>query len=510
MPNYRLIPGTPQHGFHYSRSTLQVFGGAYANGKTTALVVKALRIARDYPGANILLGRATYPKLNDTLRKVFFKWCPASWIVRMPTKDDNTCVLRNKTVINFRYIAQRGKQQQDGETTSNLLSATYDFIGIDQVEDPEITQKDIMDLFGRLRGDTVYRPEGLEDSTMPDTGPCWMALTCNPAHNWFFKEIVQPFMLWRDKGLYTEKLMVDPKSGQPIMELFEGDLYSNKHNLPEKFIRTQEAVYKGQAKKRYVQGLWAAFEGLVHPDYDHNRHAISRDAMVEHLVECIRRRVQIKILEGYDFGMAVPSCYLFAFIDDWGRIFVLDGYHEKEFNVYEQPAAIKNVRRRYSNMIKSKERIWADPSVFKRTVVAKNKKTGEAIAKIFRDDKVDMRAASNDYAGLAKVNGYLCGRPDVPHIVTDDVPGPMIYFNEDLTFIEDEITSYYWKKNPQGQAVDEPQDGSDDAMNTIKYMLTERPSAAEIVIPRGEQIPGWMYWQEMSEEEFTEREQEQA
>ena len=68
----------------------------------------------------------------------------------MPTQDDNTCYLKNGTIVNFRYISQRGKQNVDGSTTSNLLSATYDWIGIDQIEDPEIVHKDLLGSYGTI------------------------------------------------------------------------------------------------------------------------------------------------------------------------------------------------------------------------------------------------------------------------------------------------------------------------------------------------------------------------
>ena len=73
MAQYNLDQGSIQYNFHMSRAPIQMFGGAFANGKTTALVVKALKLARDYPGSNGLLARETYPKLNDTLRKVFME-----------------------------------------------------------------------------------------------------------------------------------------------------------------------------------------------------------------------------------------------------------------------------------------------------------------------------------------------------------------------------------------------------------------------------------------------------
>jgi hypothetical protein len=125
---------------------------------------------------------------------------PPDWIKKMPTQDDNTCYLTNSTIVNFRYISQRGKQNVDGSTTSNLLSATYDWIGIDQIEDPEIVHKDLLDLMGRLRGQTPYRPDGEEDTTMPDSGPRWLMLTSNPTSNWVYKEIIKPIHVFKRTG----------------------------------------------------------------------------------------------------------------------------------------------------------------------------------------------------------------------------------------------------------------------------------------------------------------------
>src|SRR4051812_15650989 len=118
---YRLMKNSLHDKFLHCRSKIQFMGGGFGNGKTSAAVNKTLIIAKDYPGANILVARSTYPKLNDTIRKALIDdWCPKDWIKRRPTKDDNTLILKNNTHINFRYVAQRGKTSEDGTTTSNL------------------------------------------------------------------------------------------------------------------------------------------------------------------------------------------------------------------------------------------------------------------------------------------------------------------------------------------------------------------------------------------------------
>lgn len=498
MPNYRMEEGSIQHKFNMSRAKMQIMGGAFGNGKTTALVIKALQIAKDYPGSNGLLARATYPKLNDTLRKVFMEWCPVSWVRKRPTQEDNTCYLTNGTAINFRYVSQRGKTTPDGTTSSNLLSATYDWIGVDQVEDPEITHKDLLDLMGRLRGQTPYRPESEEDSSMPSSGPRWMMLTANPSPNWFYKEIIYPYLQWKKYGTTSEKLLVDGDTGLPLMELYEGSTYTNAANLPADYIKGLEALYKGQMRKRFLLGEWAAYEGLVHADYSRDVHGITRDQAEAHLADCVKRHVKVKVIEAYDFGLQSPSCYILAFVDDFGRVIILDGFYKSNFHYTDQPAEVFKIRLKYAGLLNfEQEKINADPAIFKRTIVAGKRDTGDTISKLLADLEMYTRPATNHILpGIGKVNAYLTGAHWTPHLITGEKPGPLLYVCDDLGWFDDEISNYYWKKNPLGMTIDEPQEHGDHAMNALKYLLAFSPHPSQIIIPKKELPPGWMFWQE--------------
>lgn len=500
---YNLIENSVQWRFNKSRNKIQIFGGAFANGKSTALIIKALELVEGYPGCLGIMGRATYPKLNDTLRRDFIHdWCPRNWVARYPTQEDNSIYFKNGSVIHFRYIAQKGKSREDGSTTSNLLSATYDWAIIDQIEDPEIGHKDFLDIIGRLRRQTPYRGS---DDTMPSSGPRWLMLGANPAQNWFYREIVYPYILYRDKGIRSDKLIVDESTGESLIDLFEDTTYGNKKNLTPDFIKTLESAYKGQMRERYLLGKWAAFEGLVHPAFDISRHLISRDHMLDYLHELTIRHVQIRVVEGYDFGHVSPSCYLLGFVDDHGRLFIIDGFYKPEFNYVDQPGAIYDLRSKYSKYLKFRDPILADPAIFKKTVIEK-RKTGTTIANEFRDMGIDCIAADNSIvSGIAKVNAYLAGRDGIPHIVTGDDPGPLVYFADDLFFIPDEFGSYYWKRNPQMAFTDEPIDNNDHAMNTIKYMHSKLPEPSRIIVPRDKMPPGWMHWHEMDHDEYKKR-----
>lgn len=493
---------TVQYGFMQSRAPMQVMGGGFGNGKTTALVMKALKIANEYPGSNGLLGRSTYPKLNDTLRKVFFEWCPKEWIARMPTKDDNTCILTNGSVINFRYVAQRGKQNPDGSTSSNLLSATYDWIGIDQVEDPEITEKDILvDLMGRMRGQTVYRPgAGQDDPTMPSTGPRFIMLTANPSHNWFFKKVIQPYLIWKHRGIKTDELLVNPETGVPILELFEGSTYTNKANLPPDFLRNLEATFKGQARERFLMGKWAAFEGLVYGEFSQERHALSREQIMAWITDCRAQHVRLHAIEAYDFGLSSPTCYLFGIVDHFGRIVWVDGFYESNLSYTKHPARIREIRDRWRIYgVTVAKPIYADPAIWKKTAPVAGKATaGVAVASLLTKLGLTLTPANNEItSGIAKMAAYFEGTMATPHIVTGQLPGPLLYVSDELEFFITEISSYFWKRNPQGQNVDEPIDANDHAMDASRYGVSKMPEPASIVVPVPPSERSYMKWHEV-------------
>jgi hypothetical protein len=505
MPNYRLEEGSAQHAFQQSRAKVQIFGGGFANGKTTGLVIKALHLAKFYPGCTGLLGRETYPKLNDTLRKEFFKWCPRHWVKKMPTQDDNSAYLVNGSAVHFRYIAQRGKSvNEDGTTTSNLLSATYDFIGLDQIDDPGITHKDFLDLLGRLRGDTPYRvEEGAEDETMPSDGPRWLMMTLNPSQNWAYHELIKPYLDWKERKIFSDKLLVDEDSHMPIVELCESDTYANKANLKPDFIRTLETTYKGQMRDRYLLGKWAAFEGLVHPEFDTAKHVVKREAMLDHLFACRQKHVRIKAIEGYDFGIVTPTCYILGFVDDYGRVCLLDGFYQPNYDVMQHANTIREIRGRYSGLLFFNEPLVADPAIFRRIVVAGQAVRNTTIARILKDGGLNLRAGSSDVlSGIAKVNSYIAGTHKTPHLTTHDRPGPLLYVAAELPWFQDEVMSYYWKRDSQGRNIDEPVDSHDHAMNTVKYMLSKLPDPSEIVVPEDALPPRWKFWNEMNMDDY--------
>lgn len=497
MKQYKLTEGNLQHQFQQSRAKIQIFGGGFGNGKTTSGVIKALQLARDYPGSNGLIARSTYPKLNDTIRKEFYAWCPESWIKRKVLSGENVCELTNGSVINFRYIQQQGKNGES--SSSNLLSATYDWIVVDQMEDPEIQEKDFLDLLGRLRGNARY--EG-NDPTMPETGPRWFIGLCNPTRNWVFRKLIKPLQDYK-VGIKNPDLILDQETELPAIELFEGSTYTNQDNLPKDFIETLESAYKGQMRERYLLGKWGAFEGLVYPQYSAETHMLDQGDMLDYFARQVRDGMKVELIEAYDHGMASPACYGMGFSDAFGNAFLVDGFYGAELSIEQIASKIRAIRERIEGTVgyvPSYRPILADPAIFRRGAGGTTKSVGITISGLLREEGIICTRANNDIVnGIAKVQSYLEVDKNHLHPLLGSLGSPRFFVSNTLDWFDKEIVDYFWKKDTAGEYEDKPMDRKDHAMDMTKYFFTHRPRVALFNLPKPNLPPKFMRWGEKPE-----------
>src|SRR5215475_1183941 len=325
--------------FFESRCPIVGFTGGYGNGKTAVLGLGAITVAATYRDARVLVGRATRPKLEDSTKPELMKWVPEDWIAKKPSDRHNNLLLKHSnSTIEFRHVRQEGKGK--GEEQSNLLSATYDAIFIDQLDDPEFSYKDLADLIGRLRGTAQYIGN---DPTMPAVGPQWFRFGANPTRNWLFREVVSPYFTYKRTGLVTRKLMLDEETRLPIVEVFNAPSSANAQHTGKQYVSRMRAVYRGSMAKRFIDADWSAYEGLIYPDYDETVHMCEHDALVAHINEGLSAD-SLGVVEGYDYGQVSPSCYLLAFYDDTGNVFIVDGFYEPLDVIKEQAKRIKSIR----------------------------------------------------------------------------------------------------------------------------------------------------------------------
>lgn len=468
MNEFKLIKDSAQLHFLNSRNQVQLMGGGFGNGKTALLVVKVLGIAIDYPGSRGVFARSTKPKLEDTVKPEFFKWCPPEWIAKYPTEKHNDVILKNGSTIHFRHVRQEGKGR--GENSSNLLSATYDYAAVDQVDDPAFTHKDLLDIMARLRGSTKYVGN---DTAMPMFGPGWLMITCNPTRNWVFKKLVNPLHIYRNTGIVHSDLIYDRDGDKGcLLDLFEATTYSNAHNTGENYIRLLKSAYKGAMAERFLEGKWNAYEGLVYPEYDSTINRVNERDINEY-VRGVIDSGEFGLLEGYDHGLVVPSCYMLAVVDKYDNTYIVDGMYEPAPKIAPFVEGIRAIRKEWG--VIPSDPIFADPAIFRKTSTGKDI-VGQTVSEMYAEEGIMMQRGNNNIeSGVAKIASHLSIQKMHYNPIKGEFGSPHLFISTALEWFDSEIGDYYWNRNIAGDNVDKPRDTNDHAMDTVKYMFSRRP-----------------------------------
>jgi hypothetical protein len=76
-----------------------------------------------------------------------------------------------------------------------------------------------------------------------------------------------------------------------------------------------------------------------------------------------------------------------------------------------------------------------------------------------------------------------------------------LYVSDKLEWWVNEISDYYWQKNPMGEQLDKPTDKDDHAMDTTKYMLSHRPNISKLMVAHNPKKVGWYQWGERDRQE---------
>lgn len=491
---FKMEEGSEQHHFFECTEEVAFYTGGYGNGKTAVLAILAILCASEYKNGRFLVGRASRPKLEDSTKPELLKWLPEESVISWPSERKNNLVLATGSTIEFRHIRQEGKGK--GEEQGNLLSATYDGIFVDQIDDPEFNYKDFEDLIGRLRGTAEYIGD---KPYMPKIGPQWFRATANPTHNWLFRELVNPYFIFNKTGMITPKLLYDKETKKPIIKVFNAPSKANERNTGGRYTKRMGIVFRGSMKKRFIEGDWSAYDGLVYPDYDDITHVVQHEVMHEFIMQGIVEG-KLGIIEGYDYGQVVPSCYLLAFYDAIGNIFITDGYYEPLKKISEQAVMMKKLRNEW-NIIPT-DMIYADPDIF-RAKHATADKVGETIAAMFEREGIQMQRGSNAVeAGIVKVSSYLQVDKMHRHPITGNYGAPRMFISSKVPFLSNEFVDYCWNKNILGQNVDKPRDVNDHGMDTVKYLVTKRPNVVGMIRrkPSGRLPPALMAWHEAREQ----------
>lgn len=275
--------------------------GAIRSGKTQICARILTGWALSHAPGLFLVGRRTYPELEDSTKRVFLSGdgglapaIPPELIVNYSVKH-NSVTLRGGSTLLFRAL------EDDPKAPLKIRNITLSAIFIDQLEEFELPRDE--ELYFELMGRLSH-----------PVGPRKMLAAANPAslEHWAYRHFVE------------ER---DPRRTSVHVTLFD-----NEANLESDFVDRAKRAEKTRPDwyKRMVLGEWGAFGGQRFKSFSHQRH----------VVEPFKIPDGWEIIEALDYGIANPFCCLWIALDYEGNWWVVGEHYKREWGLSQHARAI--------------------------------------------------------------------------------------------------------------------------------------------------------------------------
>ena len=298
--------------------------GAIRSGKTQICARVLVAWAMLYKPGLYLVGRRTYPELEDSTKRVFLNGdgglppaIPPEVIKNYSVKH-NSVVLRGGSTLIFRAL------EDDPKAPLKIRNITLSGGFIDQLEefDSDRDEEFYFELLGRL---------------CHPIGPRKMLAAANPAavEHWAHKHFVE--------------------SNDPRRARIHVTLFDNEPNLQKDFVARAKRAEKTRPEwyRRFVLGEWGAFGGQRFKNFSHERHVVQPFTIPDGW----------EIIEAIDYGIANPFCCLWIALDFEGNWWVIGEHYQKEWGLHQHAKAIF-AKRHELNV--SPSFIYLDPSAWAR------------------------------------------------------------------------------------------------------------------------------------------------
>jgi phage terminase large subunit len=414
-------PYPKQIEFFKANSKYIAYGGARGGGKSWAARTKAILLALNYTGIQILLLRRTLAELRENHVIPLLKILKDIAVYKDKSKE---FIFPNESRIVLGYCAAESDVLQ-------YQGQAYDVIFLE-----EATQF------------TEFQFQTLTESNRP-SGQCKkpfsprMYFTCNPGgvgHTW-----VKRLFIDRD---YQGKER--PEDYTFIKSL----VYDNKflmENDPD-YIRTLENLPENR-RKAMLDGDWDIFEGQYFPEF-------SRDI---HVIEPFAIPSDWRRYRALDYGLDMLACYWIA-VDGQGKSYVYKELYQDNLIISDAAKAILRVNGN-DNIYAT----FAPPDLWNR-----RQETGKSAADLFRENGVLLTKVSNDRVqGWYNLKEWLKPFEDEQGILT----AKLVIFKNCTNLIRCLPQLQHDERDPNDVAT-EPHEIT-HAPDAIRYYCAGRPRAGE-------------------------------
>lgn len=452
----KLLPS--QRTFIFAPEMLSVIAGGFASGKSKALSIKGLILSAVFPGNVGMVGRYHASDLEDTTMAVFMDTVPPSWIrsYRHHNRGSATLTLRNGSQVLFRHIHDASAKSA---TKTRRLGANLGWWAIDQMEECEQAHHDAM--ISRLRLPRVPKRFG------------FAAINPN-GHDWIFKKYFPGYHPFRS-GEYFQTLHSNGRLGIAVNS--EENRKSNGGFVDDDYFDAMLREYGPEWVARYVHCSFEDFSGKIYKEYSAGLDDPEWASV--HNIEPFPIPSHWQFRIGIDVGGDCPWAVIPHFIDEWGNLIVVPGFHETTV-----------VTREVANWIKTNTPWDSSGRMLPPVIDWENKL---AMLELANDHDIHCQPAQKAVkAGLLKTAGYFHVNKDVPlppwyketqprerYQKFREKGSPRIFvFNTAVTWRRDH-DAYAWDENKKG----EPKKTATERFDTCdatRYVVMTCPNASEL------------------------------
>lgn len=421
----KIEPYPKQIRFFNSTKRYIAYGGARGGGKSWAARTKALLLALNYPGIQIILLRRTLDELREN------HVLPLQMLLQGVAKykeQSKEFVFPNGSRIRLGYCkAESDVLQYQGQA--------YDVIFLEEATQFTEFQKDTLTESNRSSG------------MMKEKFTPRMYFTCNPGgvgHQWV-------------KRLFIDKEYRN-KENPDNYDFIPSTVYDNEfimNNNPE-YVENLENLPE-MRKRAMLYGDWDAFEGQYFNEWNRDIHVIKPFEIPSNW----RRFISL------DYGMDMTAAYWWA-VDTQGFCYVYRELHEPNLILSEAAKRIKALS------AEPYEYVVASPDIWNR-----RQETGESGYEIMRNYLDYMRPANDArIPGWRTMREYLNPIPDQYGTET-----PRLRIFENCIMACKNIPLLQYDEKRIEDAASSPHEIT-HACESIRYGIMSRPPITTIPEPK--------------------------
>ena len=401
-----------------------LYSGAFGAGKTLLMCNGAIQTCINNPNAFVMFGAQTVPMIRDTVVRTFLN----EMDLYQEELDNHNIDLKledkwRPSIMEYRFYNGATIIFRSCDKPSKFKSMNFDAVLLDEPVD--IPEDIFLMLQGRIRADNVRRPdispkEFIKMKKDPDIKPKkyshrYIAMAGNPSGkmNWVYQ-------------FFFERA---PSNSFKVHTTTKDNKF-----LPEDYIKSMYETYDFEYARRYLEGEWGSFIGLVYKDFNYDKH-------VRNFAE---DKTKYKYyIAGVDVGYTNPTAMLIIGITNDNKAHILKEYYKTEQTTDVTVQEIAGLDEKYKFRY-----IYVDPAAADWIEKAKTKR----LRVVKADNDIDM--------GVAKIKSLF--------------KNDLIYVDRSCENFLKELESYqYDKTNVRGNETEKPMKKADHAMDAMRYAFSE-------------------------------------